>query len=254
MKKIAKPSVKRLTSHSGVALLAAGIALISGIGATTNKTSVVQVIYVQDKSTAVSVTELKNALPAFQAAASKDFAPYWKIDAKLIYLPKTEKVPTGASSITLVDKGPVKGALAYHELVNGVPDSIIYVATAKYYGYSWTVGFTHELWEQLADPGLVETAQSADGTIWAEENADPVEADKYGYTRPGVDGKPILISDFVTEKWFGALVQGPYDFTNAVQAPLVVLPGGYAQFWDGVTWNVVSNFEKGSAAARGIHW
>lgn len=244
------PKKTHLATAATVASITA--TAILGLGATSSsKTSIVQTIYVQDKSTLVSVAELKNALPAFQAATSKDFAPLWRIDAKLVYLPRAAEVPAGAESITLVDKGPVAGALAYHEVTNGVADSIIYVGIAKLYGYSWTVGFTHELWEMLADPGIVETAQSQDNTIWAEEVADPCEADVFGYTRPGVDGKPVLISDFVTEKWFGAQVQGPYDFTNAIQSPLVVLKGGYAQWWDGANWNIVENFRKGSADA---HW
>lgn len=254
MKRIPKPA----KAHSKTAAVATAVSLtvaaLTGLGATTNKVSQVQVIYVQNKSSFVSDKELKNALPAFQDATSKDFAPLWHIDAKLVYLPRAKDVPVGASSITLVDQGPVKGALAYHELVNGVPDSIIYVGTSKFYGYNWTVGFSHELWEQLADPGLVHTAQSPDGVIWAQEIADPVEADADGYTRPGKDGSDVLISDFVTEKWFGAETAGPFDFCNRIQKPLEIRKGGYAQYWNGLTWNVISNFKTGSFAARGIHW
>lgn len=244
----------KVSTHGGVAFAAALVTALAGVGATANKTSVVQVIYVQNKSTFVSDAELKNDLPAFQAATSKDFAPIWKVDAKLVYLPSKTPVPAGAESITLVDHGNVANALAYHELVNGVPDSIVYVGTSKYYGYNWTVGFTHELWEQLADPGLIHTAQSPDGTIWAQEIADPVEADSDGYTRPGADGRPVLISDFVTERWFGAETTGPMDFCNHITSPLQILKGGYAQWWNGITWNVITNFRKGSFAARGIHW
>lgn len=249
-----KRILSRVVSHSGAAVVAAGITLVAGVGATTSKVSTVQVVYVQNKSTVVTTTELKNALPAMQAALSKDFAPLWKVDGKLVFLPATSLVPVGAESITLVDNGPEKGALAFHELTNGVADSIIYAGVAKTYGYSWTVGFTHELWEMLADPGLVHAAQSPDGRVWAQENADPVESDADGYNRPGLDGKPVRISDFVTEKWFGAEIQGPFDFMNHIQKPLVIDKGGYAQWWNGTTWVLINNFVKGSAAARGIHW
>lgn len=244
----------KITTHGGVALLAATVAALAGIGATANKTSIVQVIYVQNKSSFVSDAELKNDLPAFQTALSKDFAPIWKVDGKLVYLPRTTPVPAGAESITLVDHGNVQGALAYHELVNGVPDSIIYVGTSKYYGYNWTVGFTHELFEMLADPGLNHTAQDATGKIWAQEICDPVESDADGFPVPGLNGKPVQISDFVTEKWAGALTSGPYDYMNHIQAPLVIDKGGYAQWWDGFSWHVITNFEKGSFASKGIHW
>lgn len=247
----------KFKSHSAVAAVATAVSLavaaFTGLGVSTVKPSKVQVIYVRNLSTFVSDSVVKNDLPAFQNALSNDFAPVWKVDGKLVFIGQA-KAPVGAETITLLDRSDVKGALAYHELVDGVPDSKIFVGTSRYYGYNWTVGFTHELWEQLADPGLIHAGQSPDGRIWAQENADPVEADGLGYTRPGANGKPVLISDFVTEKWFGAAISGPYDFCNHVQSPLEVLKGGYAQWWDGVSWNVVSNFEKGSFAAKGIHW
>lgn len=244
----------KITTHGGVALLAATVAAVAGIGATAHKSSIVQVVYVQNKSTFVSTAELKNDLPAFQAAVSKDFAPIWKVDAKLVFLPATSSVPVGAESMTLVDHGNVAGALAFHELTNGVPDSIIYVGTSKFYGYAWSVGFTHELFEMLADPGLIHTAQTTDGTMYAQEICDPVESDADGFLLPGANKQPVRISDFVTEKWFGALTNGPFDYMNHVQVPLAIDKGGYAQYWDGSQWVEVSNFEKGSYAAHGVHW
>lgn len=231
----------------GVAFFAIGGAIRSATAPTPQ--SNVQTIYVRNVSSFVSNAEVKDALPAINAATHDDFAPIWHIDAKLVFI-GSAKAPVGASTITLVDKGPVRGALAYHELVNGVPDSIVYTGVSKFYGFAWTVGLTHELWEQLADPGLVHAAQSTDGTIWAQEIADPVESDADAYTRPGADRKPVLISDFVTEKWFGALTSGPYDFANHIQQPLQIDKGGYAQFWNGIYWTVIDNFR--SARDRGF--
>jgi hypothetical protein len=246
----------RSHAATGVSTALVVAAAFLGLGASTVKRSPVQVIYVQNHSTYVSDAELRNALPAFQAATTKDFAPLWHIDAKLVLLPAKEKVPAGAESITLVDKGPVKGALAYHEMVNGVADAIIYTGVAKFYGYQWSVGLTHELWEMLGDApagaGSVDAMQAADGLFWARENADPVESDADGYDRPGLNGKPVRISDFVTEKWFGALQAGPYDFMNHVQQPFQIDKGGYAQFFQpGLGWVAVNNFVKGGFGSRG---
>lgn len=225
-----------------------------GIGAvtTTSKVSKVQVIYVRNVSTYVSDAEVRKVLPAFQKATSDDFAPLWHIDAKLVFIGRS-KAPVGSETITLVDKGPVKGALAYHEMVNGVADAIVYTGVSKFYGYAWTVGFTHELWEMLVDQpagaGAVATMQDPAGTIWANEVADPVESDADGFL---VDG--VLISDFVTAKWYGAEQDGPFDFANHVQKPLVIDKGGYAQWWDGFNWNVISNFRKGGLGdGRGFY-
>ena len=225
---------------------------VSGFAAATvhPTASRVQTIYVVNHSSFVSDREVKRDLPAFQTAVSRDFAPVWNVDARLVF---TDKAPYGFQSITLVDKGPVKGALAYHELVNGVADSIIYVGVSKFYGYSWTVGFSHELWEMLIDVpagvGAVDTVQDPMGTIWAKEVADPCESDADGYLINGV-----LISDFVTEKWFGAATAGKFDFMDHIQKPLEIDKGGYAQWWDGANWNIVQNFRAGSPAARGVHW
>lgn len=244
--------------RSALTVAAILVAAAVGIAVAPSTSASVQTIYVQNKSTFVSDAELRNDLPAFQAALSKDFAPIWHIDGRLVYLDRNAKVPKGQASITLVDKGPVKGALAYHELVNGVPDAIVYVGVSKFYGYAWSVGFTHELWEMLVDvpagQGAVDTIQSADGTIWAKEIADPVEADTYGYTRAGANGKGVLISDFVTERYYGAETLGPYDFMDHVQAPLVILPGGYNQWWDGRSWNIIENFRKGELGANGAFY
>lgn len=235
-----------VTAGTAASLVAAAF---TGLGATSSsKSSLVQTIYVRNTSTVVSDAEVRRDLPAFQEATSKDFAPIWHVDAKLVFL-GSRTAPVGSETMTIVDKGSVQGALAFHELTNGVPDSIIYAGTAKFYGYSWSVGFTHELWEMLADPGLVEAAQSQDGTIWAEEIADPVEADADGFLVKGV-----LVSDFVTEKWFGAQVSGPFDYCNHIQAPLVIDKGGYAQWWSGTSWTLVSNFEKGGLGdGRGFY-
>lgn len=230
------------------------VAAAVGLGATfaSSAKSNVQVIYVRNLSSFVSDKEVARDLPAFQEATSADFAPSWHIDAKLVFIGR-RAAPVGSETITLVDKGPVKGALAYHEMVNGVADAIIYVGVSRFYGYAWSVGFTHELWEMLVDQpagaGAVATVQDSMGTIWANEVADPVESDADGFLVNGV-----LISDFVTGKWFGAEQAGPFDFAGHIERPLVIDKGGYAQWWDGMSWNVVQNFRKGGLGdGRGFY-
>jgi hypothetical protein len=223
--------------------------LVFGTGATFKSSSVssAQTIYVRNLSTYVSDSVVKNDIPAFQAATSQDFAPIWKADAKLVFIGQ-DAAPRGAIVMTLKDKSDVQNALAYHEITDGVPDSQVFVGTSRYFKYDWTVGFTHELWEMLVNPGLTRLDENTDGLggrIWFGEVADPVEADKLGYTRPGANGDPVLISDFITEKWFGADTAGPFDFMNHVQSPGVVLPGGYAQWWDGTTWVVINRGRRG---------
>lgn len=211
-----------------------------------------ETVYVTNHSQFVSNADVENAMPAFQAAASKDFAPAWKVNAHLVFLGR-QKAPRGSIYIDLLDRSDVKGALAYHTVIDGTPLSRIFIGTSKLYGYSWTVGFTHELWEMLADPSITRSEQGAkqtDVTFWAAEVADPVESDSDGYTRPGANGKPVLISDFITDKWFDAAVKGPYDFMNHIQSPYEIDLGGYAQYWDGFGWQIVENFRAGTGDNR----
>lgn len=243
---------------TGAALI--GSALI-GVAAAPSSSPVshVQTIYIQNHSSFVSDAEVRNDIPAFQTALTEDFAPLWHIDSRLEYLPRTAKIPKGAASITLVDKGPVKGALAYHEMRDGVADAVVYAGVSKFYGYAWSVGLTHELWEMLVDGpagnGSVDAVQAIDGRVWAQEIADPCEADSQGYDRAGADGKPVRISDFITPRWYGTSINGPYDFMQHIQQPLEILKGGYAQYLDPFAgWTVVSNFIHGGMGANGAFY
>jgi hypothetical protein len=220
------------------------------VGQLSKSSDKVPTIYVVNESTYVTDAEVKNDLPAFQAALDKDFYPYWNVTAKLVF---AAKAPPNSIYMTLEDKSDVEGALAYHSKANGLPYSRVFVGTSKFYDFSWTVGFTHELFEMLVDPGTSRVEQGDFNTVlWFGEVCDPVESDEDGYNRPGADGSPVLISDFITEAWFGAETVGPIDFTNTIFAPGEIAPGGYAQYWDGLHWDVVDNFRKGHPSDRGF--
>jgi hypothetical protein len=230
---------RRLLKYAAVAAVA-----LAGIGAGTTipnspaPTRSVQTIYVRNISS-LKDSEVKNAIPAFQAATDKDFAPLWNVTAQLKFVTSDKVIPEHAQVIWIQNKIDVENALAYHYIEGGIPYARIGYGVSIAYGYSWTVGFTHELWEMLADPSINRTIQDPSGKIWANETADAVEAEKFGYNRPGADGKPVLISDFITDAWYGANTAQPYDFTHSVTQPFQVLEGGYAQWWDGINWNII---------------
>lgn len=224
------------------ALIAVVVAWPSNQGPPT-KVAYSQTIYVQNDTQFLTNKEVSDALPAIQAASDQDFAKYWHTTARLVFTGKSAP-PQGSKFIILIDRGAYKNALAFHRIRDGEDGSVIYVGVCKLYNYSWTVAFTHELWEQLADPGLTRTQQGTDGRIWANEVADPVESDTDGYYRKGRNGVKVLISDFITDKWFGAAVNGPYDFLGHIQKPLEIRPGGYAQWWDGYSWHIIENWRN----------
>ena len=238
-----------------------------GPKATVYTQSNTETVYIRNLSPHfISDATIKNDIPAWEAAANKDFAPIWhSTRVKLVFLGKA-RAPKGGIVATFVDKGDVEGALAYHTVTAGAPAIVVYAGTAVYYGYSNSVSFTHELEELLADPTISITNQGwpyrdvtiedygsfkqDPGTVWANEVSDPVEA--YSYSRRGADGTSVAISDFITPDWFNDEVNGPYDFMHLVQAPFTILHGGYAQYWNGSEWNIVENFRHAGRDADGF--
>lgn len=214
----------------------------------------------------ISDRQIERDIPAWQHAVNHDFYGYWHTTRyRLVYLGR-KPAPPGQISALFLNKGPVKGALAYHWTERGnAPSITVYAGTGDYYGFDNSVSFTHELFELAADPvtsyinqgypydyywvehpNLSIKQESQFGTIgWFNEVADPVEADFYL-----VDG--VKVSDFVTPAWFNDGVGQRYDFMGLCQQPFWVRPGGYAQFLDSLGWHMVTNFRKAHPADRGF--
>lgn len=214
----------------------------------------------------ISDKEIKKDIPSWEHAVNVDFASYWHTTQfKLIFIGK-RRAPSGAISAEFVNKGPQKGALAYHWTERGnAPSITVYAGTGVYYGYSNSVSFTHELFELAADPVTsavnegypvdyywLETADLQvkfglnDGLGWFQEVADPVESDSYFY-------HGVKISDFVTPAWFNDGVGGRFDFLGLCQQPLWIRPGGYAQYVSADGWHIITNFRKGVPTDRGFY-
>lgn len=242
----------------------AAVALAAGAGATgfyshsaANPTS--ETIYVVNHAGIYETdAQIIRDIPAWETALNRDFAPIWHTPQVKIELVK--QAPRGSIVASFVKNGPVSGALAYHDVTNGVPGIVVYAGVADYYGYSNSVSFTHEAEEMLADPTISVTNQGypypqfcldggvcqgiVAGTIWAQEVSDPVEA--YAYS---VGGVPI--SDFITPNWFNDHVSGGYDFMGKLSEPLEIAKGGYAQYWDGSEWSAPTNFKHAGRDAAG---
>lgn len=199
-------------------------------------------VAVINESTVLSDAEVKNAIPAFQYATSYHFRRAWDTGVHIEFMPKGSVLPKGAWVCAITDTSDQAGALAYHDVDgNSVPTLSIFAKTEKQYGASWTVSLTHELWEALVDPELGACFQVSQTEVVALETADPVEADRYGFTAKGADGSPILISAYVTPNWFVPGAPGPYSYPDGILTkPLQLAPGGYVSI--------------GKATASGISW
>lgn len=273
--------MKSLGKTAGLIAAAVVIALgAAALGASTSgaPTKVktvrkgVEVVYISNFAQKfISDDEIRNDIPAWEQAINVDFAKYWHTTQyKLVFLGR-KPAPPGHISAVFVNRGPIKGALAYHWTERGnAPSITVYAGTGVYYGFDNSVSFTHELEELAADPVTANLnvgypadyyyEQKANGNIkigyqigvvgWFGEVSDPVEADNY--VRPGADGKPVKISDFVTPAWFNDGVGGRYDFMGVCQQPFWIRPGGYAQFLDGGGWEILENWRKGHESDKGF--
>lgn len=230
-----------------------------------------QTLYIRNLSRFISDREIRESIPVWQRAVNRDFAGFWQSTAyRLVFLGRKE-APEGAMTAVFVNKGPVKGALAFHSTDGNAPAITVYAGTGAYYGYSNSVSFTHELFELAADPvtSYVNEGWPSDyfwiekpsGKVlggyqsavfgWFNEVADPVEADSY--IRTGLNGRKVRVSDFVTPAWFNDGVGSRFDFMGLCRQPFWIRPGGYGQFLDAQGWHAIFNFREGVESDRGFY-
>jgi hypothetical protein len=182
-------------------------------------------VAIVNESTVVTDAEATTVAKALHRQVSSDFAPHWGIRANVYHY--IHKPPPTAWVLVILDDSDMADALGYHDVTPaGLPVGKVFARTDMDYWLSWSVTASHELLEMLGDPSCVIASQIADTTFVAQENCDPVEADRYGYTINGV-----AVSDFVLPTWFQPGTPGPYDFTGHLTRPLTLLPGGYASVW-----------------------
>jgi hypothetical protein len=190
--------------------------------------------------------DVKRVVRALQRQVHEDFAPVWRIDADLTFVPSGQEEPAGAWWLVILDNSDQAGDLGYHDLTaEGLPLGKVFAATDEQYGMQWTVTASHELLEMLADPDINLTAfkqtSETTGTLYAYEVCDACEADQFGYV---IDD--VLVSDFVYPSWFESFWQQgatQFDHQNQITAPLGLLAGGYIGAFDiasGGGWHLLT--------------
>ncbi len=182
------------------------------------------VVYVANLSTVVPQADVVAALPAFQIAVSRDLAAAWGTDATLTTDPAAE--PTAAMVVRIEDDAQNCGCLGYHDVLGGKPTSWIYAGTSASAHDSWQLVFTHELFEMLVDPWINRFALWHDRT-WLVEVCDPPESGFYAYL---IDG--VVISDFITPRWYDRSLPGLFDFTGRFRKSGQIGRHGYASYRD----------------------
>jgi len=212
-------------------------------------------IAVINESTASTDADVQKMIPAFNTQWNNDLNSVWGVGAATFaFNPKQQAPPAGSWWVVFLDNTDQGNALAYHDLTDeGLPISKIFVKAIQSDKTSLSVGASHEICEMAVDPWLNSAYQDSQGTFWAGEICDPVEADHYGYDVGG-----ILVSDFVTPDWFGHKnALGAIDLRQHANKAFQVLSGGYAQKFDQQKgWVQVTGAEaartlRGSQAAPG---
>lgn len=188
-------------------------------------------IDVIDQSSVVDGPTLATYCAAIQKQARHDFAPIWGVGFDLNVSVRTAPVKsTGTTrhmTVYILDDSDVQGALGYHDVdaLNN-PYGRIFAKTDQRYGLSLSVTMSHEILEMLGDFFVLDGCQVSTSTWAAREMCDPCESDAYGYQ---IDG--VLVSDFITPRYFVPSLPGPYDFGGHLKKGLTLLPGGYQSLW-----------------------
>jgi hypothetical protein len=212
-------------------------------------------IAVINESTASTDADVQKMIPAFNTQWNNDLNSVWGVGAATFtFNPRQQAPPAGSWWVVFLDNSDQANALAYHDLTNeGLPISKVFVKTIQADKASLSVGASHEICEMAVDPWLNSAYQDPQGTFWAGEICDPVEADLYGYEVGG-----ILVTDFATPNWFGHKnAVGAIDLRQHARSAFQVLSGGYAQKFDPQKgWVQVTGAEaartlRGSQAAPG---
>jgi hypothetical protein len=184
-------------------------------------------VAILNRSSVLTDSDVARIVAALQKQVTNHFAPAWGIGARLKFVPKADLEGwKGAWNLVVLDTSDEATALGYHDFTpEGLPVGKAFAKTDQLYGALPSVTLSHELLEMLGDPEINLCAEARDGTVYAYENCDAVEADQLGYQ---VDG--VTVSDFVTPEWFSDSLAGHevrFDFRGHVSGPFELAAGGY---------------------------
>jgi len=166
------------------------------------------------------------------------FCKDWSIPAvTAVYVAKGKVPPVLAYKIKLLDTTPVKGDLAYHDIISDIPYGNVYAKTVLSYNgvilYEPTLKrptvaqtLCHEVFELLVDPRCTMWWMNINtGVLYAGEVADPVESNAVVVN---VGPVKVTMSDWILPAWQDVQSKsGPYNHLNTLRTPFAVDKNGY---------------------------
>jgi hypothetical protein len=190
----------------------------------------VEEIAIVADTTSIAREQLERVVAAIQTQVSRDFAPVWDVDARLLVHEQTADVPDGMWSITVADDIGAEGRLAFQtEDAGGRPYGMVL------FSENWPHSVSHICLELLAAPHSDRVASGPSpkprqGEVqFVVQTCDPCTAPEFGYE---IDG--VAVCDFCTPAFYNPASgsQTKLDHTGALRVPLSVAPFGY------LTWIV----------------
>ncbi len=181
------------------------------------------------KTALVSGSDLEAMARAIERQVAEDLAPAWGISPLPVECYEEELAPADAWIVRLVvDAG--SDDLGWHAEAGSLPFGVVGVAPILQGGGGALLGagpdapsvsrvLSHEILELLVDPDADSWEPGPNGTEYALEVCDPVEASSYL-----LDG--CELSDFVGAPWFDG--QDSRTPGGLSLGPLELAPGGYA--------------------------
>lgn len=184
-------------------------------------------IAILNHSSNISDIDVFEMVRVCQIQLSEHVAPTWSTyTARLHFYPGPNPlVPPSYLLCVLMDDPDVAGALGYHdETPDGKPYARVFT---KFPDVSVTL--SHEIIEMFLDPDCNRFAVDyQDGTLYAVEGGDPVEADTYL-----IDG--VKVSNFITPAWFDRNhpIDAKFDWLGRLSEPFSMTPQGYLIYMRG---------------------
>jgi hypothetical protein len=177
----------------------------------------------------VTLADLAPVSAAIQKQVTRDFAPFWNVEATVDAFDKLENVPVGYWHVLLQDELPNSAAGLHKRDDNKQPFALVALTN------NWSVFMSHEVLEMLVDPegNLTRTGDSLkrqQGRVqYLLEVCDPCQSSELAYTV-----NSVMVSDFYTQRYFDPVKSSAvrYSFRGKIRGPLEVLDGGYLSWFD----------------------
>jgi hypothetical protein len=200
-------------------------------------------IAIINQSTVLTAADVQKMTAACNMQLARDVAPAWgKSTLPVTFYSNPNLIPVNAARIYIYDDSDQAGALGYHTVSGNSPWGTVFAKTILDYGCAklykaadsslTTVSsvLSHEAIELLVNPYVSLWSDGPvvnEGSEYAYEACDPVEANVYQIKVPGQG--PVSVSNFVFPEYFNSsVIPGTrLDHLGLLSTPFTMTDYGY---------------------------